>query len=131
MHALRSIFSKRERSIRAMKHESPFSIDLTSIDVRIHTFLNKTPTNNFPFESFPLGKCLLIVLSVKVTYIRNWRLAGVAYSQGLALDDSRAHLVIESDPSIMRKAFNIIVTHKILQVNNNFFKLHVNVYVNR
>ena len=43
---------------------------------------------------------LLIVLSVKVTYIRNGCLAWVAYSQGCASDDSRAHLVIESGSSI-------------------------------
>ena len=78
-----------------------FSIDLMLIDARIHTFLNKTPTNNFPFESFPLVQFLLIVLSVKVTYNRNECVARVAYSQGCASDDSRAHLVIESGPSII------------------------------
>ena len=63
-------------------------------------FLKKTPTNDFPFESFPLGQFLLTVLSVKVKYIRNWCSAWVAYSQGRASDDSRAHLVIEFGPSI-------------------------------
>ena len=92
--------SSAKRSIRAMKHEPPFSIDLIPIDVRIHTFLNKTPTKNFPFESFPLGEFLLIVLSVKVTYIKNASLAWVAYSQGRASDYSRAYLVIGSSPSI-------------------------------
>ena len=62
-------YASAKRSIRVMKHELPFSIDSIPIDVRIHTFLNKTPTNNFSFESFPLGQFLLIVLSVKVTYI--------------------------------------------------------------
>ena len=45
-----------------------FSVDLMLIDASIHTFLNKTPPNNFPFESFPLVQFLLVVLSVKVTY---------------------------------------------------------------
>ena len=98
-----AVFSlSAKRSIRVMKHELPFSIDLIPIDVRIHTFFNKTRTNNFPIESFSLQQFLLIVLSVKVTYIRNGCLAWVAYSQGRALDDSRAILVIESGPSIMK-----------------------------
>ena len=42
-------------------------------------------------------------MSSKVTYIRNGCLAWVAYSQGRALDDSRAILVIESGPSIVDK----------------------------
>ena len=63
-------------------------------------FFNKTPTNNYFFSSFPLVQFLLIVLSVKVTYINNEILAWVAYSQGRASAGSRAYLVIESDPSI-------------------------------
>ena len=66
------------------------------IDARIHRFLN-----NFPFESFRLVQFLLMVLSVNVTYIRNGCLAWVAYSQGRTSDDSRAHLLIEFDPSIV------------------------------
>ena len=58
-----------------------FSVDLMLIDARIHTFLNKIPTKNFPFENFPLVQFLLIILSIKVTYIRNGCLAWVAYSQ--------------------------------------------------
>ena len=77
-----------------------FFIDLIPIDVKIHTFLNKTPTKNFSFESFPLVQFLLIILPVKVTYNRNgW----VAYSQGRASDDSRAHLV--SEPSYFTKKY--------------------------
>ena len=70
-----------------------FSVDFMAIDVRIYMFLNKTSTNNFPFASFPLVQFLLIVLSVKVTYISNDCLAWVAYSQGRASAGSRAHLV--------------------------------------
>ena len=76
-----------------------FSVDLMPIDVRIYMFLNKTPTNNFPFASFPLVQLLLIVLSVNVTYISNGSLQWVAYSQGRVSAGSRAHLVIESGPS--------------------------------
>ena len=54
---------------------APFSTDSIPIDVIIYTFLNKTPTNNFPFKSFSLRKFLVIVLSIKVTYIRNGCLA--------------------------------------------------------
>ena len=46
---------------------------------------------------FPL-QFLLIVLSVKVTYISNRSQAWVAYSQRRASGGSHAHLVIESDP---------------------------------
>ena len=78
-----------------------FSVDLMPIDVRINMFLNKTPTNNFPFASFPLVQFLLIILSVKVTYISNEGLPLVAYSQGRAPASSRAHLmVIEFGPSL-------------------------------
>ena len=47
-----------------------FSVDLMLIDARIHTFLNKTPTNNFPFESFPLVQFLLIVLCISYIYYK-------------------------------------------------------------
>ena len=77
-----------------------FSVDLMLIEARIHTFLKKIPTNNIPFKSFALVQFLLIDVSVKVTYIRNGCLTWVAHSQGRASDDSRAHLVIESGPSI-------------------------------
>ena len=70
------------------------------IDVRIYMFLNKTPTNNFLLASFTLVQFLLIVLSVKGTYIRNGSQAWVAHSEGRALAGSRAHLVVESGPSI-------------------------------
>ena len=72
------------------------------IDVRIDMFLNKTPTNNFPFASFPLVQFLLTVLSVKVTSISNGILAWVAYSQRHASAGSRAYLVIEFGSSIFR-----------------------------
>ena len=71
-----------------------FSVDLMPIDVRNYMFLNKTPTNNFPFANFPLVQLLLIVLSVKITDISNGSPAWVAYSQGRALVGSRAHRVI-------------------------------------
>ena len=74
-----------------------FSVDLIPIDVRIYMFLNKTPTISFPFASFPLMQFLLIVLFAKVSYDA---LPWVAYSQGRASAGSRAHLVIESGPSI-------------------------------
>ena len=77
-----------------------FSVDLMAIDVRIYIFLNKTLTNNFPFERFPLVQCLLIVLSIEVTYISNGCQGWVAYSQGRASAGSHAHLVIEFGPSL-------------------------------
>ena len=83
-----------------------FSVDLILIDARVLPFLNKTPADNFPFISFSSVQFLLIVLFVKVTYIRNGCLAWVAYSQGRASDDSRAHLVIESGPSIVHFGSN-------------------------
>ena len=58
-----------------------FSIDFMPIDVRIYMFLNKTLSNNVPFESFPLLQFLLIVLCVKVTYISNGSQTLVAHSQ--------------------------------------------------
>ena len=70
------------------------------IDVRIHMFLNQTPTNNFPFASFPLVQFLLIVLPLKFTSIKNECPAWVAYCQGHAWAASHTHLVIESGPSI-------------------------------
>ena len=88
-----AVFSpSAKRSICVIKHELPFSTDLIPIDVRIHTFLNKTPKYNFLFESFPLVQFLLIFLFVEDTYIRNGCLASVAYSQGRASHDSRALL---------------------------------------
>ena len=65
------------------------------IDVRISMFLNKTPTNDFLFASFPLVQFLFKVLSVKGTYISNANLACVAYTLGRGSAGSRAHLVIE------------------------------------
>ena len=56
-----------------------FSVDLILINVRLYMFLNKTPTKNLPFASFPLVQFLSIVLFVKVTYISNGSLAWVAY----------------------------------------------------
>ena len=94
-----AVFSlSAERSIRVMKHELPFSIDLIPIDMTIHTFLNETPTNDFPFENFPLGQFLLIVLSVKVTYIRNRYLGGLHTLRG-ALQTTRAHIWL-SNPAL-------------------------------
>ena len=97
-----------------MKHELSFSIDLIPIDVRIYTFLNKTPKNNYLFESFPLVQFLLIVLSVKVTYIRNECLAWVAYSQGRASNNSRAHQVIESRPSTLGYFFLLFLFRSLI-----------------
>ena len=65
-----AFFPSAKRSIRVMKHELPFSVDSIPIDVRIHTFLNKT-LQTISSLSFPLVQFLLIILSVKVTYGRN------------------------------------------------------------
>ena len=108
-----------------------FSVDLMPIDVRIYMFLNKTPTNNFPFASFPLVQFLLIVLSVKVTAISNRSLAWVAYSQGRASAGSRAHLVIKYGPSMYLWRVNILTFPKepvislvkARLINNGYFTL--------
>ena len=80
-----------------------FSIDLMPIDVRIYMFFNPTPTNIFPFASFPFVQFLLIVLPFKVTSIKKGVSAWVAYFQGRASAGSHAHLVIKSGTSIIER----------------------------
>ena len=111
MCVLSSIFSIRKTFNAYDETWNVFSLAMSCQSTWEFMFLNKTPTNNFPFANFPLVQFLLIVFSVKVTHISNGTLASVAYSQGRASADSRAHLVIESGP-LINELLRILDTYK-------------------
>ena len=81
-----------------MKHELPF---LRRFDAnRREKFIRfLTKHQQFPLCKFFVS-AIFINSFVRQSHISNGSLAWVAYSQGRASADSRAHLVIEFGPSI-------------------------------